>query len=148
MEPLQVIGTLDRLAELRHYVQQAAAAAGLDRKAAYRLCLGIDELATNAMTHGRPTPLHEIRLRLHAAIDERCLRITLEDTGRPYDPRQTPTPTNLHLPLDEREPGGLGVFFALRAADEFHYERVGEWNRNMLVVERRQPTHGSVPRQS
>lgn len=142
MEPLQVIGTLDRLQELRDYVQQAAVAAGLDRKATYRLCLGVDELATNAMTHGRPTPSHEIRLKLHALLDEHCLRITLEDTGTPYDPRQTPAPTNLHLPLEDREPGGLGVFFALRSCDEFHYERIGEWNRNVLVVHLGKPAAG------
>jgi anti-sigma regulatory factor (Ser/Thr protein kinase) len=142
MEPLQVIGTLDRLQELRDYVQQAAVAAGLDRKAAYRLCLGVDELATNAMTHGRPTPAHEVRLKLHALLDDHCLRITLEDTGTPYDPRTTPPPTNLHLPLEEREPGGLGVFFALRSCDELQYARVGDWNRNVLVVQLGKPPPG------
>jgi len=139
MEPLQVIGTFERLAELRDYVERAAVAAGLDRKAAYRLCLGVDELATNAMTHGRPTSAYELRLKLHAVLDEQCLRITLEDTGTPYDPRKTPAPTNLHLPLADREPGGLGVFFALRSCDELRYERIGEWNRNVLVVARSKP---------
>ncbi|MBL8795361.1 MAG: ATP-binding protein [Planctomycetia bacterium] len=136
MEPLQVIGAFERLAELRDYVERAAATAGLDRKASYRLCLAVDELATNAMTHGRPSPEHEIQLRLHAILEPATLRIVLEDTGKPYDPRQTPVPTNLNLPLEEREPGGLGVFFALQSADEFQYERAGDWNRNVLVVRR------------
>jgi anti-sigma regulatory factor (Ser/Thr protein kinase) len=42
-------------------------------------------------------------------------------------------------PLEEREIGGLGVFLALRGVDELRYERVGEQNRNIIIVHRPQP---------
>jgi serine/threonine-protein kinase RsbW len=52
MERLQVPGTVDSLAAISTYVVGAAAAAGLDKQAAYGLRLAVDEIATNAIVHG------------------------------------------------------------------------------------------------
>ena len=38
-------GTLDALAPIREFVGRAAAAAGLDKSASYKLCLAVDEIA-------------------------------------------------------------------------------------------------------
>jgi sigma-B regulation protein RsbU (phosphoserine phosphatase) len=135
METLTVAATLDCLKSLRAYVQ--AAAAGLDEKAGYRLRLAVDEIATNVIVHGYPQAGREGVLKIRAEGDEESLRIILEDTGAPYDPRQTRPPTDLDLPLEERRGGGLGVYLALRGVDEFIYERVGDWNRNIFVAYRR-----------
>jgi anti-sigma regulatory factor (Ser/Thr protein kinase) len=45
----------------------------------------------------------------------------------------------LHLPAEQRKIGGLGVYLALGSVDRFCYERVGDRNRNVLVMNRRPP---------
>ncbi len=67
-------------------------------------------------------------------IEEGSLKIVLEDTGVPYDPRETPPPDDLDLPLEERDIGGLGVYLTMHAIDKFHYEYVGNRNRNSFFM--------------
>ncbi len=136
MERLSVPGTLDSLELVGKYVMEVASEAGLDRKAAYRLRLAVDELATNVVTHGYEEAGLEGTIDLWAEIDDEHLTICMEDTGSPYDPTKTPTPDNLDDPLEERGVGGLGVFLAMRGVDDLRYERIGDHNRITFVVNR------------
>jgi anti-sigma regulatory factor (Ser/Thr protein kinase) len=131
-----VPATLDALADITALVLQAADEAGLSRQARYRLRLAVDELATNIVTHGYAGATVPGTIDVSVALDEKTLTVTLEDTGVPFDPRQVPPPDDLHVPLEQREVGGLGVFLALQGVDSFSYERIGDRNRNVLVVNR------------
>ena len=108
MQPLTVPGTLDSLKHIRDYVAAAAEAAALEKTAAYRLRLAVDEIATNIVTHGYQEAGLEGAVELWAEFDEATLTIVIEDTGVPYDPRQTEGPDGLDLPAEQREIGGLG----------------------------------------
>jgi anti-sigma regulatory factor (Ser/Thr protein kinase) len=135
MSTLQVPATLDSLAPLAAAVMTAARAAGLGRQAAYRLRLAVDELAANVIAYGyagaAPGPI-ELRIE----TDEKSLTVILEDAGVHFDPRRVPPPDDLHLPAEQRQVGGLGIFLARQGVDSFRYERVGGRNRNVLVVNR------------
>ena len=87
MEPLTVPGTLDALATIGKYVLAAAAVAGLDNKAAYRLRLAVDEIATNIIAYGYQPMGQDGVIDVRADIDEQTLTITLEDTAPAFDPR-------------------------------------------------------------
>jgi anti-sigma regulatory factor (Ser/Thr protein kinase) len=115
---------------------EAAEAAGLDKKSAYRLRLAVDEIATNIVVYGYQGSKTEGVIELHAVIAEQTLTLTIEDTGPPFDPRSRPEPDDLDLPLDERDMGGLGIHLAITGVDEFVYERVGLRNRNIFIVSR------------
>ena len=134
MEALTVAGTLDSLEAISQYVMTAAAAAGLDKKASYNLCLAVDEIATNIIVYGYQEAGREGILNLQALLDEQSLTISIEDTGIPFDPSSKASPDDLELPLEQREPGGLGVYLAIQGVDKFLYERVGGRNRNIFVV--------------
>ena len=136
MEPLIVPGTLDSLGAIAHYVITAAQEAGLDKKTSYKLRLAVDEIATNIIIHGYEKAGFDGQLVCHAELDKPALTIFLEDTGIPYDPIEQPNPDNLDQPLSERPQGGLGVFLAIQSVDKFIYERVGNRNRNIFVVNR------------
>jgi anti-sigma regulatory factor (Ser/Thr protein kinase) len=131
-----VPGTLDSLELIGKYVMEVASEAGLDRKAAYRLRLAVDELATNVITHGYEEAGLDGTIDLWAELDDAHLTIHMEDTGSPYDPTETPTPDNLDDPLEERGVGGLGVFLAMRGVDALRYERIGGRKRIIFVVNR------------
>jgi serine/threonine-protein kinase RsbW len=136
---LTVTPALDSLSAVSDFVKQAAAAAGLDPSAAYRLRLSVVELVTNTITHGYLGANRSGTVELRAEMDDQSLTLTLEDTAVPYDPSQTPPPQDLARPAQERQVGGLGVFLALQGVDSFRYERVGDRNRSVLVVKRPDP---------
>lgn len=140
MEPLTLPGTLDALEPIGKYVMAAAAEAGLDRKAAYRLRLGVDEIATNIVIYGYQPAALDGDITVMASIDDRALTIALEDTAPAFDPRQhvIPDEDELTRSLDERTAGGLGVLLAVDGVDEFSYEYVDGRNRNIFVVNRPQ----------
>lgn len=134
MEPLVVWGTLDALEAIAQYAIAAAKAANLDATRTYNLRLAIDEIVTNIVIHGYRNGGGTIRLQ--ADLDDRALTIAIEDTGVAYDPTQKPPPPDLHLPLEQRQVGGLGIYLAFQGVDRFIYERVGDRNRNLLVINR------------
>jgi anti-sigma regulatory factor (Ser/Thr protein kinase) len=129
-----VPANLESLTELGAFVTQAAAVAGLSHPASYNLRLALEEFATNAITHGGAAASGSLVVR--AEMDPDTLSIILEDCGAPFDPRQVPAPADLHLPAEQRKLGGLGIFLALQGLDQFSYERIGDRNRNILIMHR------------
>ena len=136
MEPLTLPGTFDSLKPIRDYVTVAASAAGLGQKETYRLCLAVDEIATNIVTHGYNKVGIAGDILVQARVDEENLTITLEDTAAPFDPRGKGRPDQIDAPPEERPIGGLGVFLAMGGVDEFQYEYVHKQNRNIFVMRR------------
>ncbi len=134
MESLTVTGSLESLSEVRAFVMAAAEAAGLEKKTAYRLSLAVDEIATNSVVHGYVEANREGQLSISAEISPLSLRITLEDSGLPFDPHQIPPPDTLDVPLEKRNIGGLGVYLALKSVDEYIYEYAADKNRHILVI--------------
>jgi serine/threonine-protein kinase RsbW len=133
MKPVTVPATLDSLGAIAEYVMAAAASAGLDKRASYRLRLAVDEIATNIIVHGYTNAGLQGALALRADIGDRTLTIAIEDSGVTYDPRQAPVP-DLNLPLEQRTIGGLGVYLAIRSVDEFLYEHIGDRNRTIFKM--------------
>jgi anti-sigma regulatory factor (Ser/Thr protein kinase) len=134
MENLTVAGTLDSLDAIAKYVMAVAAATGLDKKTSYNLRLAVDEIATNIIIHGYDEAGREGVLELQAFVDEETLTISIKDTGVPYNPKQRLTPDDLDQPLEQRKLGGLGVYIAIQGVDKFIYERVGDQNHNIFIV--------------
>ncbi|MBD2772702.1 ATP-binding protein [Iningainema sp. BLCCT55] len=136
MEQLTVPNSLDSLKAIANYVMAVAAAAGLDKKASYKLRLAVDEIATNIIVYGYQEAGRSGVLYLQAELNEKALTICMEDTGTPYDSTHTEMPNDLDQPLSKRQVGGLGVYLAIHGVDKFIYERVGNRNRNIFIVNR------------
>lgn len=137
MQPLKLPGTTESLKSIRDFVAQAATEAGLDKKAAYKLKLAVDEIAANAIEHGYRESGVEGPLMVSAVIDDDCFRIILEDEGAAYDPRTKEPPEDLDLLLHERQVGGLGIHLMNQGVDAFEWERVDGRNRNIFIMNRR-----------
>ena len=146
MAELQVSATLAELSAIGAFVLNAAEHAGLDRQAAYRLRLAVDELATNVIVHGKPGEHSgDDRIRFLSEMDDQSLTIIMEDRGPAFDPLEHQgVDEHLHKPMDERPIGGLGVFLAIRGVDRFQYQRVGDRNRSTFIT-RRPASAGVAP---
>jgi serine/threonine-protein kinase RsbW len=138
MEPLTVSGTLDSLDRIAEYIAHAATAAGLDKKASYKLRLAVDEIATNIIVHGYQNAEQSGTLDLQSELDRDRLTIVLEDTSVAFDPLEKVEmeASTIHQPVEARPIGGLGIYLAVRGVDKFIHERIGDRNRNIFIVNR------------
>jgi anti-sigma regulatory factor (Ser/Thr protein kinase) len=127
--------TLQSLGPLRTFVKEAAAACGLEPKAAYGLMLAVDEIATNIVTHGFQEAGLTGDFTVHCQVDSGRLRIVLEDEAAAFDPRSRDLPTQEELarPLEDRSAGGLGIFLTVQGVDRFDYQR--REGRNVNIFE-------------
>lgn len=97
--------------------------------------LGLEEVATNIIKYGYDDEReHWIEITLDLTAAE--LRIVVADEGREFNPLEHPEPDRTK-PLNDREPGGLGVSFFRRLFDDVQYRR--EAQRNFLILRKRLP---------
>lgn len=141
--------TVNVLGDVRQFIKNAAAQAGLDRKSTYNLQLALDEIVTNVILYGYEASGLTGNVVLKSDITEKSLVITLEDTGIAYDPRTREMPDEVDLSKDlvDRPIGGLGIYLAINGVDEFNYERAGNRNINTFTVyqsRRRQQAGGGL----
>lgn len=131
-------GDLDSLSLIRQFIADVAVEAGLDSCACQRLCLAVDEIVTNAIVYGYIEAGVKGTVDIIAQLEPTALVIEVEDTAAPYDPTARPMPTeeDLTRPLEERVPGGLGIFLATQSVDGLRYQRAGEKNRTILTMSR------------
>ena len=54
-------------------------------------------------------------------ISGKWLRVTMSDSGTPFDPLQKEDP-DVTLPAQERRIGGLGIFMVKKSMDHMYYE--------------------------
>lgn len=136
MNPLRVRGTLESLGVIAQYIKAASQTAGLDEKDTYRLRLAVDEIATNIVLHAYQGENTEKEIFCQAFLGETTLTIFLEDTGIPFKPTQFALTEDFDRPLEKRKIGGLGIYLAKQNLDRLDYQRVGQRNRNILVINR------------
>jgi serine/threonine-protein kinase RsbW len=136
MDKLSLPAVLDSLAQVRHYVKEAAARAGIDEERSYKLQLAADEIATNIISYGYKNAGPSAEISIGGEIRDDTLVITLEDRAPAFDPRTTPMPDaeDLAKPLEERAIGGLGIYLATQGVDRFDYRREGDRNINIFEV--------------
>jgi anti-sigma regulatory factor (Ser/Thr protein kinase) len=139
---LTVPATLESLERISAVVLAAAKSVGLDESASYRLRLAVDEFATNSIIHGHAGATVPGTLEVTTLVDEQSLKVIIEDSGVPFDPRQVAPPSDMHLPLEKRQIGGLGIYLALKGVDDFRYERIRDRNQNVLIMHLPPTLHG------
>ena len=129
-------GDLDSLGRLREFVGQVADQANINKKAAYRLALAVDEVATNIVVYGYQANDMSGTISVRCRLDPDYLTITLEDTAPPFNPLERADPGGLDAPMEERPIGGLGVYLAVKGVDNFEYEYNDGKNFNSFIVNR------------
>ncbi len=126
----------ESLQAIRDFAMSASERAGIDKKAASRLRLAVDEIATNIILYGYRDAGLSGDVVIEAEIDPVQLRVTLIDQGIAFDPMSHDMPDDLDDPLEDRGIGGLGIFLVIKNVDEFRYERANNSNYNHFIMKR------------
>ena len=107
---------------------------GIGAEAVYAANLVIEEMVTNTLKFGyNDGAAHEILLRVEL-LPQRLL-LVLEDDAHEFNPLNAPEP-NLHLPAEQRTPGGLGIHLVRKFAEDVRYERRDGRNRLIVAIRR------------
>jgi serine/threonine-protein kinase RsbW len=118
------------VARLVEAIESFGTHAGVSSDLTYRLTLALDEIVSNVIRHGFDDDKeHSFEVRI--ALNDGVVTAVIEDDGHPYDPRESPAP-DLSLPIEDRGPGGLGMFLVRQTMDSIDYER--KQGKNVLTV--------------
>jgi len=133
MTPSLTLHLQNRIAEVARLVdavESFGTHAGLSADLTYRLTLSLDEIVSNVIRHGySDTNDHVVEVRL--SVHDGVVTSVIEDDGHPYDPRESPEP-DLSMPVEQRGPGGLGIFLVRQMMDSIDYARRD--GKNVLTV--------------
>jgi len=136
-------GQFASLAPVGEFVTRAAKAAGLNAHAVYAVQMAVDEACSNIIEHayggeGRGT------IECTCRISDDGLTVTLRDHGHPFDPSSVPEP-HLHANLENRDGGGLGLYFIRRLMDAVHFEFTPDSGNVLTMVKRKGMAAESLP---
>ena len=125
---------MEFLEELRNFAESAAMHSGLARDDVFAFKLAVDELCTNIIQYGfegREPGL----LSLSFDVDENYARLIIRDDGKHFSPDQAKSP-DVEAGWDERQIGGLGIYFVKELMDNVTYNRT-DGNVNQFILEKK-----------
>ncbi|HUQ38135.1 MAG TPA: ATP-binding protein [Aestuariivirga sp.] len=134
------IGTIDDISAAAQWVATIAADQQFPEQLVFALQVCLEELLTNVVRHGGATssgdlsevPIPPLNVEISISTNAQRVSMTVEDNGKPFDVVNAPV-HRIDQPLDEVQPGGLGIQLIRNFASTIAYERAGLGNR--VVVE-------------
>ncbi|MDX1461291.1 MAG: ATP-binding protein [Xanthomonadales bacterium] len=128
--------SFSELKEIVRFTEQFFAEHEEDVDQAYRnvVDLAVEELFVNMVTYNTETNediLIEIKPHEHGVE----VSLTDFDVER-FDPREV-GPVDVDAPLEERTPGGLGLYLVLKMVDAIHYEYRDRVSKITFIADRK-----------
>jgi serine/threonine-protein kinase RsbW len=128
---IRVIPRTDSISGLLDRLEAYAETTALPSRAAHRLAMVCEELATNVAMHGGSGVTY---VEIAVGCDGEQLHVSIEDDGQPFDPLAMPAP-DITARLEDRKIGGLGIHFVRNMVKDLTYERAGAVNRLTAVLD-------------
>ena len=132
IEEFQIVNSFKGLNELRLNLERIALSWNFSKKQLFETNLIIEEICANYIEHLESNAISYIGVRL--CLEKSKLLITITDKGPKFDPTKMADP-DVHLPIDERKAGGLGLYLVRHYTDSISYARIN--NTNKLVIEKK-----------
>ena len=124
---------LENIPAVAEFVDGALEALGCPMKAKAQLGVAVDEIFSNIARYAYAPGTGAATVRVEALEGPRAVELTFTDSGAAYDPLAREDP-DTGAPIEERAPGGLGVYIVKKTMDAMSYERAD--GRNILRVKK------------
>ena len=111
--------SFDSLDEIFAFVRGILNPRGIDEADTYAIEMAIEELFTNIVKYNASGRGH-ITLEVQCSATEVTCSLTDPDSER-FDVNAVPD-ANIHLPVEQRRPGGLGIYLIRRMVDSIDYD--------------------------
>ena len=121
---LILLAQFKNLEQVRKFVARHAEAYELSPQDIYSVQLAVDEAFTNIIEHAYGGECQE-KIECRCQVIDDGLEISLRDCGQTFEPNEVPEP-DLDAELEEREIGGLGLFFIRQLMDEVEFKFITE----------------------
>ena len=126
---LKVSAKMENLGRLIESVSGCAKAQGFEEEKISKIELAAEEALVNIIHYAYPERPGDVEMICQ--VDRGRFIIEIIDSGIPFDVTAMPDP-DVTAGIQEREPGGLGIFLMKKAMDEVRYRR--ENDRNILTL--------------
>ena len=131
MKEITLDATIDNVAAVTAFADEVLEAAGCPMKVMMQIDVVIDEIFSNISMYSYAPGTGQATFGIAVGGEPKTATLRFSDSGKPFDPLSREDP-DVHLSLEEREAGGLGVFMAKKMMDEMSYEYKD--GRNILTA--------------
>lgn len=130
---IEVSASWDNIPRMIDFADQIVGSLSLSEDQDYVMRLVIEEIATNIIKYGYEENSQGV-IQLNCTMNNGALHVIIRDQGRPFDPRECPTP-DLGNSVEDRTIGGLGLFLVLEFSDylTYHHDASSGWNELLVV---------------
>ena len=133
-------GTLDDISAAAKWLDAIAAGQQFPEQLIFALQVCLEELLTNIVRHGgvessgalSDAAMPPVNVEITISTSAQGVSMVVEDDGKPFDTVNAPA-NRIDRPLDELQPGGLGIQLIRNFASSISYTPAGLGNR--VVVE-------------
>jgi serine/threonine-protein kinase RsbW len=130
---LQVAAELANLGVIRHFVDETATGLKFDCNVIADMLQAVEEAVANIILHGYKRRPGKIEVEVQR--EESKLVVQLRDQAPHFDPTGFPPP-DLTLPLEERRPGGLGIYLMRKFTDRVTYRVTADGSNELTLVKK------------
>jgi len=129
-EEIRVSAKLDNLYPLLNFVSSCAKQCGAGPERLTEIELALEEILVNIFNYAYPGGQGDVAIRCRCDAGGRLV-VEIADDGVPFDILTRAEP-DLDAAIEERNIGGLGIFFVRQFVQEIGYRREG--GRNVLTL--------------
>lgn len=126
--------TLENIAAATAFVEAELETADCSPKAQMQIDVAMDELFGNIARYAYAPGEGDAAVGIDVDAETRTARITLTDTGVPFNPLEAAEP-DLKATAENRPIGGLGIFLVRKMMDGMEYRH--EDGKNILTVRKK-----------
>jgi len=124
----------DELREIVALTEQFFAEQDIDPALRYVVDLAVEELFVNMVTYNTESNRD---ILIEMSPHEHGIEVSLTDYDvMRFDPRDV-RPVDVDAPLEDRTPGGLGLYLILKMVDSIHYEYRNRQSKITFIVDRK-----------
>ena len=125
---------LDELREIVSFTDDFFAQNDIDHSVRYIVDLCVEELFVNMVTYDTET---NADILIEMSPHEHGIEVSLTDFGVDrFDPRDA-APVDINAPLEQRTPGGLGLYLVLKMVNSIHYEYRNRNSKITFIADRK-----------
>lgn len=128
---LTVTSSDENAEKVRTFIDGTLEKIGCSDKIRTKFLIASDEVLSNIFLYSKS---NSVTVEIKSDGSETAL--TFSDDGIPFDPLSKKDP-DISLPIEERDPGGLGIFITKKLMDEVSYEYLD--HRNTLTIRKKIP---------
>jgi len=124
---------LSEIERLANAVMQFGRKNNFSDKVIFEINLALEEVVNNIISYAYRDK-NEHQINIHMELEGHELVLKVEDDGIPFNPLEVTEP-DIKKPLEERQPGGLGLFFVRKLIDTLEYRR--DKDKNIFIIRKK-----------